>query len=227
MSIKSGVLGKTHVGSGTLFEQSMTEAARHGQFSDWKPGERKGFSPMPVVGQGQGTGQGFGDIKELTRQQGIGGQEFLADRAAGKGALSGIVYRPTAGIVGAAQIPGGSRWFDFPGGDSQQTRGKLDLGMDKQSSTQASLSLLGTTTRLGGGDLTPTNQFGQDIANGVNKHSSGRSSSLSMDASMDALLGSPIVGGPKRETELNGNGLTKDSSINSKKLNLFGLVSKY
>ena len=91
MSIKSGVLGKETAGSGTLFEKSMTEAATQGQFSDWRPGERQGFSPMPVSG-GSTQGQGFGDIKNLTGQQGIGGQEFLADRGAGKGALSGIVY---------------------------------------------------------------------------------------------------------------------------------------
>ena len=218
MSIKSGVLGKETAGSGTLFEKSMTEAATQGQFSDWRPGERQGFSPMPVSG-GSTQGQGFGDIKNLTGQQGIGGQEFLADRGAGKGALSGIVYRPTAGIVGASQVPGGSRWFDFPGADSQQTRGRLDLGMDKQGGpTQAPLSRLGTTSRLGGGaeqsqfppmngaSIQPQNQFGQDAGNGL----------ASDTSNMGALLGSAI-GGPER----------KSTELDSKKLNLFGSVPRY
>ena len=108
---------------------------------------------------------------------------------------------------------------DFPGADSQQTRGRLDLGMDKQGGpTQAPLSLLGTTSRLGGGaeqsqfppmngaSIQPQNQFGQDAGNGL----------ASDTSNMGALLGSAI-GGPER----------KSTELDSKKLNLFGSVPRY
>ena len=76
--------------------------------------------------------------------------------------------------------------------------------MDKQGGpTQAPLSLLGTTSRLGGGTPpmqsygatiqgptpVPQNQFGQDVEQNGNQ--------LSNNSNMGALLGNPI-GGPER-----------------------------
>ena len=153
-----------------LFSSRMTDVQQQnkGDFvgaevQRMKLGEKGLFEPMPI--HKQSGGSAFQDIKGLVTQTDDvhGHKEFLADRAAGKGALAGITYRPKAGMVGAVEIPGGSRWFDFPQQETQ--RSKINLGIKRESGPgRPALSLLGVSTKMGGGD---------DILPGMSRQNGG------------------------------------------------------
>lgn len=239
MNVKSGVLGADTIGSGTLFEKSMTEVSNRGEFSDWNFGERAGFKQMPVSAQ---PGEaGFKDIKGLVQGSAAEtrGAEFLQERSSREGAFQGILYRPTAGIVGEGHLlsekAGGSRWFDFPGAEDRKQ--KLDLGIKKEvaGTERPPLRLLGTSGKLGGGQSTsympsqaiqgdvpvPQNQFGSDIQKSQTQADSlttaGQHGGLASSVRMESLIGSPIGGGPKR----------KQKDVNVQKLNLFGKLPRF
>ena len=262
-------LGRESVGTGKLFDapisdkeglfnQRMTDVQQQdsGDFvgaevQRMKVGEEGLFQAMPV--ESAGRDRAFEDIKGLvTQTEDVHGhKEFLAERAAGKGALAGIAYRPTAGIVGATTMPGGSRWFDFPQQGEQRTKINLgiqraDLGPDRPA-----LSLLGRTTKMGGGGMNipfqagaqtkqnqfqqiqgastvvPTNQFGAN----VQKELSAPHGTLASFASNGQPTPTPQFEGRKTGmTSLLGEPITpkRKKDMNAvRKLNLFGKLPRY